>query len=317
VLALKSGDSDLQRWTFAVTPDTPPTIRFSDEPKRAVNGALELHYEIKDDYGAARRRRTRPRRTAKAGSAPPLYDAPELPLALPRRNAQSRQDHPRPDRARLGRRTGQAHLTGEGRCRQEARSETKTFRLPERTFTNPLAARWSRMRRILASTPTTRREVLEPDRRHHAAARGHVPVTCPLSRHHERPHAAEIMAAATNNCAASSTISGRSRWHRGRRTVGGRKAAAAGAGDALKQALENGASDEEIEKLMKELREAMNEFCANSPSAPARPEPRRSYAAGRTGMRQSDLERMLDQIENMAKSGNREQAQDMLSQLRT
>ena len=35
-----------------MTPDQPPVIRFSEAPKRAVNGALELHYEIEDDYGA-------------------------------------------------------------------------------------------------------------------------------------------------------------------------------------------------------------------------------------------------------------------------
>ena len=29
-------------WAFAVIPDKPPVIRFSGEPKRAVNGTLEL-----------------------------------------------------------------------------------------------------------------------------------------------------------------------------------------------------------------------------------------------------------------------------------
>ena len=32
--------------------DHPPVIRFSGDPKRAVNGALELTYEVEDDYGA-------------------------------------------------------------------------------------------------------------------------------------------------------------------------------------------------------------------------------------------------------------------------
>ena len=51
-LTLKSADREISSWTFAVTPDNPPVIRFTDEPKRAVNGALELAYEVEDDYGA-------------------------------------------------------------------------------------------------------------------------------------------------------------------------------------------------------------------------------------------------------------------------
>ncbi|MCH3765154.1 DUF4175 domain-containing protein, partial [Campylobacter coli] len=40
-------------WAFAVLPDQPPTIRFTREPSSAVNGTMELTYEIRDDYGAA------------------------------------------------------------------------------------------------------------------------------------------------------------------------------------------------------------------------------------------------------------------------
>ena len=53
VLALRANGREIDRWEFAVTPDRPPVIRFSGEPRRAVNGAFELHYEIEDDYGAA------------------------------------------------------------------------------------------------------------------------------------------------------------------------------------------------------------------------------------------------------------------------
>ncbi|MBL8581929.1 MAG: DUF4175 family protein, partial [Rhizobiaceae bacterium] len=52
-LLLKSGETDLQRWAFSVTDDTVPVVRFTDEPKRAVNGTLELNYEVVDDYGEA------------------------------------------------------------------------------------------------------------------------------------------------------------------------------------------------------------------------------------------------------------------------
>ena len=76
--------------------------------------------------------------------------------------------------------------------------------------------------------------------------------------------------------------------------------------EALKQALERGASDEEIDKLMQRA-------ARGDERVPARV--RRARAARirtwRSNMpqngqelRQSDLEKMLDQIENLAKSGN-------------
>jgi uncharacterized protein (TIGR02302 family) len=43
VLSLKSGEQELAKWSFSVTPDRAPVIRFADQPRSAVNGALELH----------------------------------------------------------------------------------------------------------------------------------------------------------------------------------------------------------------------------------------------------------------------------------
>ena len=84
----------------------------------------------------------------------------------------------------------------------------------------------------------------------------------------------------------------------------------------MQQALENGAPDEEIDKLMAELRDAMDEFLREFAER-AMQNPRTAEQAPRNGqeMRQSDLQKMLDQIENLAKSGNRDQARDLLAQL--
>ena len=102
-LSLKSGEQELRSWAFTVIPDKPPVIRFAGEPKRAVNGALELAYEIEDDYGAAsaeaefeladaagRRRAAALRRAGNAADA-----------AAPRRQGAGGQDLARPDRACL------------------------------------------------------------------------------------------------------------------------------------------------------------------------------------------------------------------------
>ncbi len=84
---------------------------------------------------------------------------------------------------------------------------------------------------------------------------------------------------------------------------------------ALSDALERNASDEEIARLMDELRQAMQEYmqalaeqAAKNPAVAANPEMNNV-------LRQQDLQKMMDQIENLARSGARDQARQMLSEL--
>jgi len=84
---------------------------------------------------------------------------------------------------------------------------------------------------------------------------------------------------------------------------------------ALQDAIKNGASDAELEKAMKELREAMNEFLQEfAQRAQQNPNAPQMQQNGQE-LRQSDIDRMMDQIENLAKSGDRDKAQELLSQL--
>ncbi len=86
--------------------------------------------------------------------------------------------------------------------------------------------------------------------------------------------------------------------------------------DRLSKALEEGASEEEIAKLMQELREAMNKYLEELVQQAQRQPPAGGPAAARPDMSQQDLEEMLKQIEEMAKSGAKDAAQQMLSELR-
>ncbi|TIO98276.1 MAG: DUF4175 domain-containing protein, partial [Mesorhizobium sp.] len=88
-LRLKSGEDDLGHWAFAIIPDKPPTIRFVGEPKRAVNGAVELNYQIDDDYGAASAKAVFELSEPLPASAHPLYGPPDMPLTLPRRGGKA------------------------------------------------------------------------------------------------------------------------------------------------------------------------------------------------------------------------------------
>ena len=87
--------------------------------------------------------------------------------------------------------------------------------------------------------------------------------------------------------------------------------------DALKQALERGASDEEIKKLTDNLRAALDNFMRqlaeqmrNNPQALARPlDPNTRI------MRQQDLDNMIERMERLSRSGDKDAAKDLLEQL--
>ena len=87
--------------------------------------------------------------------------------------------------------------------------------------------------------------------------------------------------------------------------------------EKLSKAIEDGASDEEIQKLMQELRQAMAQFLdALSKQAQNRGEPDPQAGDNERMVSRQDLDEMLRNIEQMARNGARDQAQQMLSELR-
>ena len=81
--------------------------------------------------------------------------------------------------------------------------------------------------------------------------------------------------------------------------------------EALRQALERGASDEEIKKLMDQLRAALDKFLQalaeemrKNPQQLARP-----LDPNTRMLRPQDLKSMLDRLEQLARSGAKDAAQ--------
>ncbi|WP_141059818.1 TIGR02302 family protein, partial [Brucella melitensis] len=87
--------------------------------------------------------------------------------------------------------------------------------------------------------------------------------------------------------------------------------------EALRNALQNGASQEEIEKLTADLRKAMQDFLREfAQRQQQNPNARRQAPDPNARMlTEKDLQRMMDQIENLARQGSRDQATQLLSQL--
>lgn len=84
--------------------------------------------------------------------------------------------------------------------------------------------------------------------------------------------------------------------------------------EKLEKALKDGASDEELRRLMDELRAAMNDVLREAARKNA-DKPQQDAGNQRT-MSNEDLEKMLKRMEELARSGNREAAQAMLDQFR-
>src|SRR3982075_828382 len=87
--------------------------------------------------------------------------------------------------------------------------------------------------------------------------------------------------------------------------------------EALKQALEHGASDEEIKKLTENLRAALDnsmrhlaEQQRNNPQQLARP-----LDPNTRVMRQQDLNNMIERMERLSRSGDKDAAKQLLEQL--
>ncbi|MFC3325709.1 TIGR02302 family protein [Mesorhizobium cantuariense] len=315
-LTLTSGGDQLGRWAFAVLADKPPQIRFVGEPKRAANGAFELNYQIDDDYGAATAKAVFALADPQAPNAHPLYGPPEMPLSLPRRGGKSNAARTSKDLTEHVWAGSSIKLTlvATDDAGHTASSETKTLLMPERPFANPLARAVIEQRRLLALDANAKPRVL--DLMDAITLR-------PEDTFDNMSHYLAIMSARSRLKMADSDDQLRSEvsylWEIALGIEEGNLSAAEKrlrqAQQALQEAIKNGASDAEIEKAMKELREAMNQFLQEfAERAKQNPNAPQMQQNGQE-LRQSDIDRMMDQIENLAKSGDRDKAQQLLSQL--
>lgn len=319
------------QWRFAATPDRPPTIALAKEPERQARGALLLAYKIEDDYGvtearallAARRTEAVKADTGKAdtikGAEPrPLFDPPQFSLVLP--NARTRNG------------VGQTvkdlsedpyagadvtlTLTARDEAGNEGRSEPFNLRMPERLFTKPLARALIEQRRILALDANQKSQVYEALQALMIAPELFMPE---LGQYLGLRSVAGQLGIARTDDAMREVVA--SLWALAVTIEDGNISdvdkALRAAQEALKQALERGASDEEIKKLTQDLRAALDNFMRqlaeqlrNNPQALARP-----LDPNTRVLRQQDLNNMIERMERLSRSGDKEAAKQLLEQL--
>jgi uncharacterized protein (TIGR02302 family) len=310
------------QWKFTVTPDRAPTIALAKDPERQARGSLQVSYKIEDDYGvteAQARFAARAGDAAKGGAEPrPLFTAPQFSLVLP--NARTRNG------------VGQTvkdlsedpyagadvtlTLTAKDEAGNEGKSEPFNMRLPERLFTKPLARALIEQRRILALDANQNAQVyaaldalmIAPD------------LFMPETGHYLGLYSvARQLEAARTDDAMREVVA--SLWALAVTIEDGNitdvDKALRAAQEALKQALERGASDEEIKKLTENLRAALDNFIRqlveqqrNNPQQLARPlDPNTKMLS------QQDLKNMIDRMERLSRSGDKDAAKQLLEQL--
>ncbi len=301
-------------WTIGVTPDRAPEIAFDGTPRRAINGALEIAFTAKDDYGL-QKAHAEISPLEQQPDATPLYPLPDYKLDLPRHNARDTKgvasrnitEHPL-----AGQRVKITLVATDG-AGQTGRSEPVEMQLPSRNFSEPLAASVAEQRQIFALDTRKMPEAIAFNEALVLRADETIPDLGNFIAI-ESARARMTMAAGEEQLKDTADYL----WEIALGIEDGDLSLAErrlrDAQQALSEALENGATDEEIQRLMAELRQAMQEFlqalAQRMPNQQGEPQQNAENI-----LRQQDLDNMLDQLENLARSGNRDQAQQLLSEL--
>jgi uncharacterized protein (TIGR02302 family) len=297
---------------LAVTPAGNPTIVSTEDPRANLTGTLTLAYKTQDRFGLASARADFSRPHEGPGPAPrTLAPPPQAALTLPPTANGVGDGHATIDLsehpwagAKVTMRLSAISISG-----KTGDSEPIEVTLPQRMFHNPLARALVEQRRNL---------ILDPD---HAPKQ----VGMALSGLSIAPELFDTPANTYLGLKQAKTSLEHAHsdadlldvaallWAMAQQLENGDASKAErdlrAAEQALREALQRGASDEEIKKLMEQLRKAANRFMSemarNSPDS--RPEDQNAQS--------KDLDKMMDQMEDAARNGSREDAQAMLDQM--
>jgi uncharacterized protein (TIGR02302 family) len=310
-------------WQFTPIPDRPPSIALAKDPEAQARGALQLTYKIEDDYGVIGAQAIFERQTAEQVPREPpraLFEAPNFTLVLPQARTKSGvgqttkdlTDHPWAgvDVAMT--------LVARDEAGNEGRSAPFVFHLPERPFTKPIARALIEQRQLLALDADAQAPVLNAlDALTLAPERFNMEANVYLGL-----RAIFWQLARAKNDDQFREVVGRM-WdmavHLEDGTVSDAEQALRAAQEALRQALERGATDEEIKRLTDQLRAALDKFLQalaeqlrKNPQQLARP-----LDPNARQLRPQDLRNMIDRLEQMARSGARDAARQMLQELQS
>ena len=321
------GLGDPVTWSFVAVPDRAPTIALTKDPEPQARGSLMLNYKVEDDYGVSEARAMftlKPQQFDALGgtaggfkAARPLFEAPDMPLTLPQARTRNGVGQTLRDLSNHPWAGADVALTlralDEGG--NEGRSEPFDMRLPERLFTKPMARALIEQRRILALDAEMKPRILtaldalamapEQFKIEASVYLGLRSIYWQLSRAKSDDSLRDVVARL---------------WDMATRIEDGNisdtEAALRAAQEALRQALERGASEEEIKKLTDDLRAALDKFLqAMAEEMRKNPQSAQRMDPNMRNLRSQDLKNMIDRMEQLARSGAKDAAQRLLQEL--
>jgi len=304
--------------------DRPPTIALTGVPKINARGSFNLIYHLNDDYGVvgAQARFSNPKnQDNKPYGGRSLVEPPHADLALApgqggigdAESTVDLSDHPW-----AGLRVTMV-LAARDEGGNEGVSEPAEITLPKKPFTNPLALSLAEQRRNLLIAPDDRAQVwtalsallIAPEVFDTKTA-VYLGLRTALDR-----------LATAKNDADLVSLAG-FLWEMALQIENGNLADAEqklrNAEQALKDAMQRGASPEEIAKLTQDMRAAMDEFMrelAQQQQQDGNPQDAQQDRNSKNKtVTPEQLQSMLDKLQEMAKSGDMAEAQKALEQLR-
>jgi uncharacterized protein (TIGR02302 family) len=320
------GSHMLGSWRIALIPDAAPQVEVDGDIAPTPSGAFAVPWRASDDYGVvgidAQFRRVaeepKPGQPAAAADSPFLKDAPGFAIALQKMNPREAKGRAFQDLT--------AHpwaglmvdmtLVARDQAGQRGVSKPVRFRLPERQFSKPLASALVEQRKVLIRTPAEKSRVVRSLAALMAWPQGlfegsgsYMGVRMAASRLYDADKEEELHQVIDLLWEIAISVED------------------GALGDALKtleslrkelqKALAEGAPPDKIADLMRQLREAMNKYLEAMQKQALERMRQGGQPQQRPGreVRSEDLQKMLDQIENLAKQGSRDAAQEMLAQL--
>jgi uncharacterized protein (TIGR02302 family) len=310
-LRVGSEAEELGVWNVEAIPDQAPSIEFAEAPTATHRGVLRSRFLADDDYGVTsigllmnrlghddeveRIELMRP-----VGGATEIDDAAYLDLT----------PHPWAGLPVVVR------LEAVDGIDQRGQSEPQEMVLPARPFQHPVARAIIEQRRRLAAEPEQREEVV--------AALDHLSRAPTLFQNDTAvfmalQSAIRRLLRAENQAALDEVMA--LLWDTALHLEDGSLSLAERElrelQDALRDALAEGASDEELERLMAELERALNEYLdALAQQAQELDQQQvQPLDPNAIQVQRQDLQQMLDMMKEMIQTGAREAAQQMLAQL--
>ncbi len=315
-LSVTAAGRDLAAWPLRVIPDSPPEIVFSSPPSATEQGFLAFDFEAADDYGVRRVTAVIAGAETAPGAPPPAEIRQELPLpAANAKSVASTSTHDLTAHALAGRPVS-IRLEAEDEGGNVAASETVTMTLPERTFSHPIA-------RILVEERGKLEDRSTETRAGVSGELGVIATQPELFGHDTVVSLALAVAGARlvrdrgpDAVSAVQDLLWETALRLEEGTVPLAERQLRNARQQLWEALRGDASLAEIERLMDNLREALDKYLAAVAAQMAqRGESFEPMDPSATTLRTDDLRDMIEMARELARGGSREGAQQMLSEL--